>query len=200
MWRIGWIGDRELHETKVKIGERSFTVKQIIDATKNFSPTRELGRGRSGIVYKAELPDLTLAVKKLDPKSKAVYEIASEVYAKKVLDLKHDKLVKLLSTYSKKRLHLLIYEHMELGSLGKVLFDPNSTVQLEWPKRFTICRGVAKGLKYLHERKPQIIHRNMKTNNILLDASFNPKISDFGLGKLYEEENPYIGIEAGKDL
>ncbi|CAK7344982.1 unnamed protein product [Dovyalis caffra] len=160
-------------------------------------PTRKLGDGRSGIVYKAELPDLTVAVKKLDPKSKAVDEIRSEVYAKKVLDLKHDNLVKLLAPYSRRDLHLLIYEFMELGSLGKVLFDPN--VQLDWPKRFTICSGIAKGLQYLHGRNPQIIHRNMKANNILLNANYDAKITDFGLAKLYEEESSYHIMQAGRD-
>ena len=72
----------------------------------------------------------------------------------------------------------------------------NSTVRIDWPKRFIICKGIAKGLKYLHERKPQIIHRNIKANNILLDASCNPKISDFGLAKLYEEEDPHVAVRA----
>ncbi|XP_011012899.1 PREDICTED: probable LRR receptor-like serine/threonine-protein kinase At1g53440 isoform X4 [Populus euphratica] len=200
MWRMGWIGDRELRETKVKIGERTFTLKQIIHATKKFSPKMQLGSGRSGIVYRAELPDLTVAVKKLFTHSKAVDEIESEVYAKKALDLKHENLVNLIASYSRRHLILLIYEYMEHGSLGQVLFGTNPTVQIDWQKRFIICRGIAKGLKYLHERNPPIIHRNIKANNILLDASCNPKISDFGLAKLYEEENPYIAIGAGGDL
>lgn len=70
----------------------------------------------------ADLPNLTVAVKKLDPKSKAVDEIASEVYAKKALDVKHDNVVTLLASYSKRHLHLLIYEYMKHGSLGQVLF------------------------------------------------------------------------------
>jgi len=56
-------------------------------------------------------------------------------------------------------------------------------MRIDWQKRFIICRGIAKGLKYLHERNPQIIHRNIKANGILLDASCNPKISDFGFAK-----------------
>ncbi|XP_011040229.1 PREDICTED: probable LRR receptor-like serine/threonine-protein kinase At1g53430 isoform X2 [Populus euphratica] len=140
MWRMGWIGDRELRETKVKIGERTFTLKQIIDATKKFSPKMELGRGRSGIVYRAQLPDLTVAVKKLVAQSNAVDEIATEVYFKKAKELKHDNIVKLLYIYSRRRLHLLIYEFMEVGSLGQVLFGTNSTVRIDWPKRFIICK------------------------------------------------------------
>jgi interleukin-1 receptor-associated kinase 1 len=73
-------------------------------------------------------------------------------------------------------------------------------VRIDWPKRFIICKGIAKALKYLHERNPQIIHRNIKANNILLDASSNPKISDFGLAKLYEEEDPHVAVRAGGDL
>ncbi|KAG6745124.1 hypothetical protein POTOM_051768 [Populus tomentosa] len=200
MWRMGWIGDRELRETKVEIGERTFTLKQIIRATKKFSPKMQLGSGRSGIVYRAELPDPTVAVKKIFSHSKAVDEIGSEVYARKALDLKHENLVNLIASYSRRHLILLIYEYMEHGSLGQVLFGSNPTVQIDWQKRFIICRGIAKGLKYLHERNPPIIHRNIKANNILLDASCNPKISDFGLAKLYEEENPFIAIGAGGDL
>lgn len=196
MCRMGWIGDRDLRETKVKIGERTFTLKQIIDATKKFGPKMELGRGRSGIVYRAQLPDLTVAVKKLFAQSNAVDEIATEVYVKKAKELKHDNIVKLLYVYSRRHLHLLIYEFMEVGSLGQVLFGTNSTVRIDWPKRFIICKGIAKGLKYLHERNPQIIHRNIKANNILLDASYNPKISDFGLAKLYEEEDPHVAVRA----
>ncbi|KAL9335928.1 hypothetical protein Peur_070416 [Populus x canadensis] len=197
MWRMGWIGDRELRETTVKIGERTFTLKQIIDATKKFSPKMELGRGRSGIVYRAQiLQDLTVAVKKLFAESNAVGEIATEVYVKKAKELKHDNILKLLYVYSRRHLHLLIYEFMEVGSLGQVLFGTNSTVRIDWRKRFIICKGIAKGLKYLHERNPQIIHRNIKANNILLDASWNPKISDFGLAKLYEEEDPHVAVRA----
>ncbi|CAK7335485.1 unnamed protein product [Dovyalis caffra] len=166
---------------------------------------QRITRGRSGIVYKGELPGLTVAVKKLFSRSKAVDEIAREVYAKKVLDLKHENLVPLLATYSKNQLHLLIYEYMEHGSLKQALFDSNSTVDLNWENRYNICWGIAKGLKHLHEKEPQIIHRNIKSTNILLgncegfDAKCNAKISDFGLAKFYEEESQYNIMQAGGD-
>ncbi|CAK7344966.1 unnamed protein product [Dovyalis caffra] len=166
---------------------------------------QRITRGRSGIVYKGELPGLTVAVKKLFSRSKAVDEIAREVYAKKVLDLKHENLVPLLATYSKNQLHLLIYEYMEHGSLKQALFDSNSTVDLNWENRFNICWGIAKGLKHLHEKEPQIIHRNIKSTNILLgnserlDTKCNAKISDFGLAKFYEEESQYNIMQAGGD-
>ncbi|KAJ0017244.1 hypothetical protein Pint_09550 [Pistacia integerrima] len=119
MWRIGWIGDRELRVTSVKLRDKWYTLKQVKDATRNFSSRNEIGQGRFGIVYKAELPDQTVAVKKLSLQSN-LDQIGTEVYALK--NLKHDNLVELLDAYSKKDMHLLIYEYMERGSLEKALF------------------------------------------------------------------------------
>lgn len=86
----------------------------------------------------ADLPNLTVAVKKLDPKSKAVDEIASEVYAKKALDMKHDNVVTLLASYSKRHLHLLIYEYMKHGSLGPVLFGIFFFISVSIPALITM--------------------------------------------------------------
>ncbi|KAJ0017035.1 hypothetical protein Pint_09675 [Pistacia integerrima] len=119
MWRIGWIGDRELRVTSVKLRDKWYTLKQVKDATRNFSPRNQIGQGRFGIVYKAELPDQTVAVKKLSLQSN-LDQVGTEVYALK--NLKHDNLVELLDAYSKKDLNLLIYEYMERGSLEKALF------------------------------------------------------------------------------
>ncbi|KAJ0018195.1 hypothetical protein Pint_09544 [Pistacia integerrima] len=122
MWRIGWIGDRELRVTSVKLRDKWYTLKQVKDATRNFSPRNQIGQGRFGILYKAELPDQTVAVKKLSLQSskRKLDQIGAEVYALK--HLKHDNLVELLDVYSKKDMHLLIYEYMERGSLEKALF------------------------------------------------------------------------------
>ncbi|KAJ0017032.1 hypothetical protein Pint_09672 [Pistacia integerrima] len=118
MWRIGWIGDRELRVTSVKLRDKWYTLKQVKDANRNFSPRNQIGQGRFGIVYKAELPDQTVAVRKLSLSN--LDRVGTEVYALK--NLKHDNLVELLDAYSKKDLNLLIYEYMERGSLEKALF------------------------------------------------------------------------------
>nr|AMM43095.1 LRR-RLK [Vernicia montana] len=201
MWRMGWIGERELRKARIELetqdGKKSFTVKEIIDATGNFSPRKKIGKdGRFGIIYKAELSNLTVAVKKLFPQSKAVAQIGTEVYAR-TFKLVHDNLVQLLATYSRKDLHLLIYEYMDRGSLEQALFDPKPSMQLSWKTRYSICLQIAQGLEYLHAKNPPIIHRDIKASNILLDGSSKAKISDFGLAKLYEEDNPFMFIEEG---
>ncbi|KAH9699011.1 putative LRR receptor-like serine/threonine-protein kinase [Citrus sinensis] len=85
-----------------------------------------------------------------------------------------------------------------LGWIGdRELRDANSSTRLDWPARVRICHGIAKGLKYLHEDNPsrKIVHRNIKPSNILLDGNLNAKVSDLGLAKLYDEENPYKFIQ-----
>ncbi|KAH9698964.1 putative LRR receptor-like serine/threonine-protein kinase [Citrus sinensis] len=211
MWRLGWIGDRKLRVTTVNLRGKSYTLKQVKVATRNFSPRNVIGTGRFGTVYKtltkfrilsqintpyAELPDQTVAVKLLSSQSKQVIDqIGTEVYA--LTTLKHENIVQFLDGYSKKDLNLLIYEYMEKGSLERALFDANSSTRLDWPTRVRICHGIAKGLKYLHEDNPsrKIVHRNIKPSNILLDGNLNAKVSDLGLAKLYDEENPYKFIQ-----
>ncbi|KAJ4704047.1 LRR receptor-like kinase [Melia azedarach] len=193
MWRMGWLGDRELRVTCVELRGKSYSLKQIIDATRNFSTKTEIGVGRFGTVYKADLGDQIVAVKKLSPQARHVIDqIGTELYVQEK-PLKHNNLVQLLGCCSKGDLHLLIYEHMENGSLQRALFDQDSKVQLDWPKRIIICLGIAKGLKYLHEGNPnhKIVHRNIKPSNVLLDGSLNAKIADLGLAKIYDEEDPY---------
>ncbi|KDP23975.1 hypothetical protein JCGZ_25363 [Jatropha curcas] len=180
------------HETRIKLSEtQAYSVKEIINATQKFSPKTHIGKdGRFGIVYKAVLPNLTVAVKKLFPQSKAAAEIRAEVFA--LSKLENQNLVKLLGSYSKRGLHLLIYEYMENGSLEEVLFDANRSAHLSWEKRYKICEQIALGLEFLHKMEPPVIHRNIKASNILLDRDYNAKISDFGLAKLYEEDDPFM--------
>ncbi|KAL5771681.1 hypothetical protein ACOSP7_015835 [Xanthoceras sorbifolium] len=200
MWRLGLVGQKDLRDSRVELRGKSYSVKQVVDATRNFSSKMEIGRGQFGIVYKAELPDQTVAVKKLSPHSKQVIDqIGREVYTLRTV--KHQNLVEFLDGYSKKGLHLLIYEYMENSSLAFALFDSKSNLELDWNTRFNICLGIAKALKYLHEdSRLKIIHRNIKPSNILLDGELNAKVSDFGLAKLYEEENLNVAIGAGETL
>lgn len=198
MWKMGWLRKSELDEITIEVQGKSFTLKQIIDATRKFSPKMEIGRGRFGIVYKAELPnEIKLAVKKISPHSKqqGKDELQREIFNLK--SLHHENLVQLLDGYSNKGLHLLVYDYMHKGSLHHALFDPNSTTKLDWKARFGICLGIARGLKYLHEEKRfKIVHGNIKPSNIMLDNSLTAKLSDFGLATLCDEEDPFMTIKA----
>ncbi|XP_057993757.1 probable LRR receptor-like serine/threonine-protein kinase At1g53430 isoform X2 [Hevea brasiliensis] len=207
MWKMGWLGNRELKEIHIDVEDRRFTLKQIIDATQNFSPEMMIGRGRFGIVYKAELSDqndlIKFAVKKISPESmqdKLKDELQGEIFFSQMKRLKHENIIQLFGGYSRKDLHLLIYEYMEKGSLHQALFDPNSKIELDWKVRFNICLGLAKALKYLHEVEEdglKILHRNIKTSNILLDKNYIAKLTDFGWARVYSEEDPFLTIKAG---
>ncbi|XP_073261463.1 probable LRR receptor-like serine/threonine-protein kinase At1g53440 isoform X1 [Populus alba] len=198
MWKMGWLRKSELDEITIEVQGQSFTLKQIIDATRKFSPKMEIGRGRFGIVYKAELPnEIKLAVKKISPQSKqhGKDELQREIFNLK--SLHHENLVQLLDGYSIKDLHLLVYDYMHKGSLHHALFEPNSTTKLDWKARFAICLGIARGLRYLHEEKRfKIVHGNIKPSNIMLDNSLTAKLSDFGLAMLCDEEDPFMAIKA----
>ncbi|XP_057990887.1 probable LRR receptor-like serine/threonine-protein kinase At1g53440 [Hevea brasiliensis] len=197
MWQMGWLESKELQKIHIEVQGKSVTLQQIIDATRNFSSKKEIGKGRYGIVYKAELPDeIKLAVKKISPdiNQQEKNELKSEIFSLK--SLRHENVVQLLDGYcDKKGLYLLIYEYMDNGSLHQALFDPNSRTILDWKVRYDICLGIAKGLKYLHEEKRfDIVHGNIKAANILLDKSYTAKLSDFGLARLCREEDPFMSI------
>ncbi|KAK3003671.1 hypothetical protein RJ639_018368 [Escallonia herrerae] len=111
-----------------------------------------------------------------------------------LIGLQHPNLVKLYGCCIEGRHLLLVYEYMENNCLAHALFDQEeSPSYLDWPTRQRICIGIAKGLVYLHEESPlNIVHRDIKATNVLLDSYLNAKISDFGLAKLDEEENTHI--------
>ncbi|KAK9153126.1 hypothetical protein Sjap_000606 [Stephania japonica] len=184
--------DRDLRGLDLQTG--SFTLRQIIAATNNFDSANKIGEGGFGPVYKGLLTDGTvIAVKQLSSRSKqGNREFVNEIGM--ISGLQHPNLVKLYGCCIERNHLLLIYEYMENNSLARALFGAEDCqLRLDWPTRQKICVGIARGLAFLHEESPlKIVHRDIKGTNILLDKDLNPKISDFGLAKLDEEENTHI--------
>ncbi|KAH7568689.1 hypothetical protein JRO89_XS06G0032800 [Xanthoceras sorbifolium] len=172
----------------------SFTLKELKAATNNFDPVNKIGEGGFGPVYKGLLSDGTIiAVKQLSSKSRqGNREFLNEIGM--IQCLQHPNLVNLYGCCIEKDQLLLVYEYMENNSLARALFGrEQSQLKLDWPTRYRICLGIAKGLAYLHEESRfKIVHRDIKPTNVLLDRDLNPKISDFGLAKLDEEEKTHI--------
>ncbi|CAI8593285.1 unnamed protein product [Vicia faba] len=171
-----------------------FTLRQIKAATNNFDVSNKVGEGGFGPVYKGCLPNGTLiAVKQLSSKSKqGNREFLNEIGM--ISSLQHPYLVKLYGFCVEGDQLLLIYEYLENNSLARALFGPEEhQIKLDWPTRKKICIGIARGLAYLHEEsRLKVVHRDIKATNVLLDKDLEPKISDFGLAKLDEEDNTHI--------
>nr|DAD37719.1 TPA_asm: hypothetical protein HUJ06_008360 [Nelumbo nucifera] len=197
LWWKGYLGckntmDKDLRGLDLQTG--SFTLRQIKAATNNFDAANKIGEGGFGSVYKGLLSDGTIiAVKQLSSKSKqGNREFVNEIGM--ISALQHPHLVKLYGCCIEGNQLLLVYEYMENNSLARALFGPEEyQLKLDWPTRHKICVGIARGLAYLHEEsRLKIVHRDIKATNILLDKNLNPKISDFGLAKLDDEEDTHI--------
>ncbi|XP_045800989.1 probable leucine-rich repeat receptor-like serine/threonine-protein kinase At3g14840 isoform X5 [Trifolium pratense] len=171
-----------------------FTLRQIKAATNNFDIEFKIGEGGFGPVYKGVLSDGTIvAVKQLSSKSKqGNREFINEIGL--ISALQHPCLVKLYGCCMEGDQLLLIYEYMENNSLACALFaKEKDQLKLAWSTRKKICIGIARGLAYLHEEsRLKIVHRDIKATNVLLDKDLNPKISDFGLAKLKDDEYTHI--------
>ncbi|KAK2354727.1 L-type lectin-domain containing receptor kinase IX.1 [Trifolium repens] len=169
-------------------GPRRFTYKELDLATNNFSKDRKLGQGGFGAVFKGYFVDLDLhvAVKKISRGSRqGKKEYVTEV--KVISQLRHRNLVKLLGWCHDKGEFLLVYEFMPNGSLDSHLFGKR--IPLSWSARHKIVLGLASGLLYLHEEWERcVVHRDIKSSNVMLDSSFNVKLGDFGLAKLMDHE------------
>ncbi|XP_004509713.1 L-type lectin-domain containing receptor kinase IX.1-like [Cicer arietinum] len=169
-------------------GPRRFTYKELDLATNSFSKDRKLGQGGFGAVYKGYFADLDLpvAVKKISRGSRqGKKEYVTEV--KVISQLRHRNLVKLLGWCHDKGEFLLVYEFMPNGSLDSHLFGKRTP--LPWNVRHKIALGLTSGLLYLHEEWERcVVHRDIKSSNVMLDSSFNVKLGDFGLAKLMDHE------------
>ncbi|KAL0845595.1 hypothetical protein Bca101_018841 [Brassica carinata] len=163
-----------------------FDLSMVLLATGDFSPENKIGQGGFGSVYKGILPSgQEIAVKRLTRGSgQGEIEFRNEVLL--LTRLQHRNLVKLLGFCSEGEEDILIYEHVPNSSLDHFIFDEKKRVLLTWNVRYRIIEGVARGLLYLHEDSQlRIIHRDLKASNILLDAEMNPKVSDFGMARLF---------------
>ncbi|XP_074588845.1 putative LRR receptor-like serine/threonine-protein kinase At1g56140 [Curcuma longa] len=187
---------RRLREEEVLTGldvkPFTFSYAELRNATEDFSTSNILGEGGFGPVFKGKLQDgRTIAVKLLaatshQGKGQFLTEIAT------ISAVQHRNLVKLYGCCVEEDKRILVYEYLENKSLDQAIFG-KSSLHLDWPKRFEILLGIARGLAYLHEEsRVRIVHRDVKASNILLDADLNPKISDFGLAKLYDDKMTHI--------
>ncbi|KAF8687436.1 hypothetical protein HU200_043128 [Digitaria exilis] len=175
----------------------NLTFSDILKATNNFDQQNIIGCGGNGLVYRAELPcGSKLAIKKLNGEMCLMErEFKAEVEALSMAQ--HENLVPLWGYCIQGSSRLLIYSFMENGSLDDWLHnkdDPNSF--LDWPTRLKIAQGAGRGLSYIHNTcKPHIIHRDVKSSNILLDREFNAYVADFGLARLILPYNTHVTTE-----
>ncbi|KAJ3693541.1 hypothetical protein LUZ60_009021 [Juncus effusus] len=169
-----------------------FNYSELRSATESFSANNFLGEGGYGPVYKGKLLDgRAIAVKRLASTSQqGRRQFATEIAV--ISAVRHRNLVKLYGCCIEGNTPLLVYEYLENRSLDQALFGKGNLF-LDWTARFEICLGVARGITYLHEESSvKIVHRDIKASNILLDTDLNPKISDFGLAKLYDDKKTHI--------
>ncbi|XP_058197242.1 G-type lectin S-receptor-like serine/threonine-protein kinase At1g11330 isoform X2 [Rhododendron vialii] len=163
-----------------------FKFEKLAIATGNFDKNNKLGQGGFGLVYKGKLHDgQEIAVKRLSRSSKqGLEEFMNEVVV--ISKLQHRNLVRLLGCCVEGDEKMLIYEYMPNKSLDAFLFDRHKQELLDWGKLLNIIEGISRGLLYLHrDSRLRIIHRDLKASNILLDEQLNPKISDFGMARIF---------------
>ncbi|EAZ02659.1 hypothetical protein OsI_24770 [Oryza sativa Indica Group] len=179
----------ELREDwEVEFGPHRFSYKDLFRATDGFKSMNLVGVGGFGRVYKGVLQSskLEIAVKRVSHDSKqGMKEFIAEVVS--IGRLQHRNLVQLLGYCRRKGELLLVYEYMANGSLDKHLYSEGDKRVLDWDPRLQIIKGIASGLLYLHEEwEKVIVHRDIKTSNVLLDSEMNSRLGDFGLARLYD--------------
>ncbi|TVU33867.1 hypothetical protein EJB05_15680, partial [Eragrostis curvula] len=172
---------------------RRFSFQELEAATGGFSDQNRLGNGSFGVVYRGVLWNgngkVVIAVKRLNPSvagsaQDEQWQFENEA---RLLQLGHCNIVQLIGYCCEEAHRILCYEYMAKGSLDGFLFGKCST--LDWAARYKIIKGICRGLRYLHEEcKPNqiMLHLDIKPSNILLDDAMNPKISDFGLSRLFD--------------
>ncbi|XP_031123879.1 MDIS1-interacting receptor like kinase 2-like [Ipomoea triloba] len=171
----------------------------ILKATKEFHEMYRIGEGGFGTVYKAKIPSAeTVAVKRLHSSAEIAYKkgFFNEITA--LTTIRHRNIVKLHGFCSNVKHEFLVYEYLERGSLSEMLSREGDAKKLDWMTRVNIIRGIAQGLSYMHhDCSPPIVHGNISSSNILLDADFKARISDFGTAKLLRRDASNFSTVAG---
>ncbi|XP_052312063.1 cysteine-rich receptor-like protein kinase 43 [Populus trichocarpa] len=186
------LGEEDM-ETIAAREQKQFSFETLVSATKDFHLTHKLGEGGFGPVYKGKLDDgREIAVKKLSHSSnQGKKEFTNE--AKLLSRVQHRNVVNLLGYCAHGVEKLLVYEYVANESLDKLLFKSDKRQLLDWNRRYDILIGIARGLLYLHEDSHNcIIHRDIKASNILLDDKWVPKIADFGMARLFPEDQTHV--------
>uniref|UniRef100_A0ACD5W7B3 Uncharacterized protein n=1 Tax=Avena sativa TaxID=4498 RepID=A0ACD5W7B3_AVESA len=170
---------------------REFTYKELSAATRGFDASRVIGNGAFGVVYKGIVPDTgaMVAVKRCTNANadgaQARAEFLSELSI--IAGLRHRNLLRLQGWCYEKGEILLVYDYMRNGSLDRTLFDDASSPALPWRHRREVLSGVASALAYLHhECDRRVIHRDVKSSNVMLDEAYRARLGDFGLARQAE--------------
>ncbi|KAK2999577.1 hypothetical protein RJ639_024325 [Escallonia herrerae] len=205
---FGWVSARKWKEIKKEksfnaelvTGPRQFSYRELKSATKGFHSSRIIGHGAFGTVYKAFF--MTSGTISAVKRSKHSHEGKTEFLAElsTIACLRHKNLVQLQGWCVEKGELLLVYEFMPNGSLDTLLYQESERGKpLKWPHRYNIAVGLASVLTYMHQEcEQQVIHRDIKTSNIMLDANYNARLGDFGLARLMDhDKSPVSTLTAG---
>ncbi|GLT41662.1 hypothetical protein SLA2020_157080 [Shorea laevis] len=167
--------------------------ENILEATEQFNSNYCIGSGGCGNVYKAVLPTgQVVAVKKLHTSNdnETINLRAFECEVRVLTEIRHRNIVKLYGFCSNPEHSLLVYEFVERGSLKMVLSNPKEAAELDWDKRLNIVKGLASALSYMHHDCPSpIIHRDISSNNVLLDLDYEAHVSDFGTARILKPDS-----------
>ncbi|CAH9127655.1 unnamed protein product [Cuscuta epithymum] len=182
-------------------GPVNYHYRDLKLATRNFNEENKIGEGGFGAVYKGTLRNgKEVAIKKLTIRQSKKVDELFESEVKLISNVHHRNLVRLLGCCSTGKQRILVYEYMRKTSLDRFLFGKGKG-SLNWNQRHEIILGTARGLAYLHEEfHVRIIHRDVKTNNILLDDDLQPKIADFGLARLLPEDRSHLSTKCAGTL
>ena len=187
-----WLARRSSHRRiDHSSGIRVFLYKELRQATKNFSESEKIGSGGFGIVYRGSFGDVLVAIKRINMSKHAEMTFLAEVSSLGLI--KHRNVVQLQGWCHEKGRLLLVYDYMPNGNLNEWLHESGSNHKnkpiLPWKLRHQILEEVAAALEYLHSDCVQcILHRDIKSSNVMLDAKFKAHLGDFGLARLMDHQ------------